>query len=88
MAARIPYLVTVPKYHAVASKVATMEFLRSSGLPIPQVYGYSPVSDIAAKTEYIFMEFVRGRKLIDVWLELREPDGYRFYLAPSCSTRV
>ena len=36
MVARIAYLVTVPKYYAVASEVAIMEFLRSSGLPVPQ----------------------------------------------------
>ena len=62
----------VPKYYAVASKVATMDFLRASGLPVPQVYGYSAVSDNASKTECIFMEFVRGTKLSDVWLELGE----------------
>ncbi|KAL5523379.1 hypothetical protein ACEPAF_1646 [Sanghuangporus sanghuang] len=74
MVARIPYPSTVPKYYAVASEVATMEFLRSSGLPVPQVYGYSPASDNAANTEYIFMEFMRGTKLSDVWLELGEWD--------------
>ena len=74
MVARIPYPVTVPKFYAIASEVATMRFLRSSGLPVPQVYDYSPSSDNAAKTEYIFMEFVRGTKLSDVWLELEEPD--------------
>ena len=66
MVARIPYPATVPKYYAVASEVATMAFLRSSGLPIPEVYGYSPASDNAAKTEYIFMEFMRGTKLSDI----------------------
>ncbi|GBE82854.1 protein kinase subdomain-containing protein PKL/CAK/Fmp29 [Sparassis crispa] len=74
MVARIPYPVTVPKFYAIASEVATMRFLRSSGLPVPEVYDYSPSSDNAAKTEYIFMEFVRGTKLSDVWLELEEPD--------------
>ena len=74
MVARIPYPATVPKYYAVASEVATMDFLCSSGLPVPQVYGYSPVSDNAAKTEYIFMEFMRGTKLSDIWLELGESD--------------
>src|SRR6201999_1230535 len=34
MVARIPYPVTIPKYYAVASEVATLEFLRSSGLPV------------------------------------------------------
>ncbi len=74
MVARIPYSVTVPKFYAIASEVATMRFLRSSGLPIPEVYDHSPSSDNAAKTEYIFMEFMRGTKLSDVWLELEEPD--------------
>ncbi|PPQ92084.1 hypothetical protein CVT25_008265 [Psilocybe cyanescens] len=74
MVARIPYPVTVPKYYALASEVATMRFLRSSGLPVPEVYGYSPSSDNAAKTEYIFMEFMRGTNLSDVWTELEEPD--------------
>ncbi|THH30077.1 hypothetical protein EUX98_g4128 [Antrodiella citrinella] len=74
MVARIPYPVTVPKFYAIASEVATMRFLRSSGLPVPEVYDYSSSSDNAAKTEYIFMEFMRRTKLSDVWLELEEPD--------------
>ena len=76
MVTHIPYLATVPKYYAVASKVATMEFLHSSGLPIPQVYGYLPASDNMAKTKYIFMEFIRGMKLSDVWLELGLVTGW------------
>ena len=42
MVARIPYTFTTPKYFDVASELATMAFLCSSGLPIPEVYGYSP----------------------------------------------
>ena len=74
MVARIPYPVTVPEFYTTASEVATMRFLRSSGLPVPEVYDYSPSSDNAAKTEYIFMEFVRGTDLYDVWMKLEEPD--------------
>ena len=74
MVARIPYPVTVPKFYAVASEVATMRFLRSSGLPIPEVYDYSPSSDNAAKTEYIFMEFIRGTKLSEVFTDLDGPN--------------
>src|SRR5260370_34730178 len=44
MVARIPYPATIPKYFTVASEVATMALLRSSGLPILEVYGYSPGS--------------------------------------------
>ncbi|KAG5349712.1 hypothetical protein C0989_002210, partial [Termitomyces sp. Mn162] len=50
MVARIPYLITVPKFYAIASEVATMRFLRSSGLPVPEVYDYSPSPDNVAKT--------------------------------------
>ena len=74
MVARIPYPVTAPKFYTIASEVATMRFLRSSGLPVPEVYDYSPSSDNAAKTEYILMEFIRGTDLSDVWMELEEPD--------------
>ena len=74
MVARIPYPIAVPKYFAVASEVATMDFLRSAGLPIPRVYGYSPDSNNPAGTEYIFMEFISGTKLSDVSRTLSEQD--------------
>lgn len=73
LVARIPYPVTVPKFFAIASEVATMRILRISGLPVPEVYDYSPSPDNAAKTEYIFMEFMKGTNLSDVWQELEEP---------------
>lgn len=74
MLARIPYPATIPKYFAVASEAATMALLRSSGLPVPEVYGHSPAPDNAAETEYIFMEFVQGTDLSDVWFDLGERD--------------
>ena len=74
MVARVPYPITVPKYFAVANEVATMDFLRSAGLPIPKVYGYSPDSNNAAGTEHIFIEFIKGIKLSDVWRSLSEQD--------------
>jgi aminoglycoside phosphotransferase (APT) family kinase protein len=76
MVARIPYLgvYTIPNSFVVASEVATMNFLRFSGLPIPEVYEYSPSMDNAAETEYIFMEFVEGTSLSDIWCDLEEED--------------
>ena len=74
MVARIPYPITVPKYYAVASEVATIEYLRSSGLPAPEIYGYSSDSDNAAGTAYIMMEFVRGSKLSEAWRSLDDQD--------------
>ena len=49
-----------------------MALLRSFGLPIPEVYGYSPTPNNAAGTEYIFMEFVQGTNLSDIWFNLVE----------------
>ena len=72
MVARIPYPIMIPKYLAIASEVATMALLRSFGLPIPEVYGYSPTPNNAAGTEYIFMEYVQGTNLSDIWFDLGE----------------
>ncbi|KIK22004.1 hypothetical protein PISMIDRAFT_11881 [Pisolithus microcarpus 441] len=74
MVARIPYPAATPKYLAVASEAATLAFLRSNGLPTPEVYGYSPTPDNAAGTEYIFMQFIEGTNLTDVWSDLGEGD--------------
>ena len=63
MVARIPYPITVPKFHAIASEVATMRFLRSSGLPVPEIYDYSPSLDNAADTEYIFERYEAQRRV-------------------------
>lgn len=49
-----------------------MDFLRSHGLPVPIIYGYSAVADNPAGTEYIFMELVQGKTLGDVWYTLSE----------------
>ncbi|KAJ5389122.1 uncharacterized protein N7496_000190 [Penicillium cataractarum] len=37
--ARIPYPVTEPKFLVVASEVASLDFLRSHGIPVPKVFG-------------------------------------------------
>ncbi|KAI6144036.1 hypothetical protein BKA82DRAFT_33673 [Pisolithus tinctorius] len=75
---RIPYPITAPKFYAVASELATLEFLRSSGLPVPSTYGNSPDSDNAAETEYIFMEFLT--QLESVMMSLSFPaDGSLYF---------
>ncbi|KAJ6016372.1 hypothetical protein N7540_010963 [Penicillium herquei] len=70
--ARIPYPATVPKSLVIASEVATMDFLRSHGIPVPRIFGYSSTESNSAGTEYIFMEFVRGTNLGDIWFTLTE----------------
>lgn len=72
--ARIPFPVTQPKSLLIASEVATMDYLRLQGLPIPRVFGYSTTADNPAGTEYIFMELVTGTNLGDVWFDLSEQE--------------
>ncbi|KAI6122216.1 protein kinase subdomain-containing protein PKL/CAK/Fmp29 [Pisolithus croceorrhizus] len=79
MVARIPYPVTVPKSFAIASEVATMTFLRSRGLPIPEVFDYSPKLDNTAGTEYIFMAYVNGDSLDNIWHDLTEEQIDSFF---------
>ncbi|PYI03534.1 hypothetical protein BO78DRAFT_432018 [Aspergillus sclerotiicarbonarius CBS 121057] len=68
--ARVPYPITQPKPLVIASEVATMDFLRSHDIPVPKIYGYSATQDNPAETEYIFMEFVQGKNLGDIWFNL------------------
>ncbi|KAF7290352.1 APH domain-containing protein [Mycena chlorophos] len=72
--ARIPYPIAVPHYYAVASEVATMEYQRSCGIPVPEIYGYSADANNVAGTPYIFMEFIHGPKLGDVWRSLGDDE--------------
>ncbi|KAF8306825.1 protein kinase subdomain-containing protein PKL/CAK/Fmp29 [Clavulina sp. PMI_390] len=74
MVARIPYPKMAPKSYGIASEVATMDFLRETGLPIPKVFGYSYAPNNAAETEYIFMEYVQGTTVAKIWSELDEAD--------------
>ena len=65
--ARLPYPSTIPKNYGVASEVATMEFLRIHGIPIPKVYEWSSIATNPVGSEYIIMERVEGRPLADTW---------------------
>lgn len=78
LVARVPYLVTQPRKLLVASEAATMTFLRSKGIPVPQVYGYSATAENPAETEYIFMEFSPGKELGTVWSDMDGHDRLRF----------
>jgi hypothetical protein len=69
---RVPYPVTQPKRLVIASEVATIDFLRSHGIPVPKVYSYSATPENVAGTEYLFMELVSGTNLGDVWHDLPE----------------
>jgi aminoglycoside phosphotransferase (APT) family kinase protein len=62
---RIPYQSTVPKCRAVASEAATLDWLYSHGLPVPQVLGYSPTQTNPVGTEYLLLEKLEGVPLSD-----------------------
>jgi aminoglycoside phosphotransferase (APT) family kinase protein len=78
LVARIPYPVIQPVELVVASEAATMAFLRSKGIPVPQVYGYSATAENPAGTEYVFMEFSPGKQLDTVWSHMGEQNRLRF----------
>lgn len=75
--ARLPYNITRPIGLAVASEVATIDYLRGKGLPVPRIYGYNidPANPVGA--EYILMEKVQGRPLADEWFNLCETQRIR-----------
>lgn len=70
--ARIPYPISSPKCLATASEVATMDFLRAHGLPVPRIYSYSSNKHNPVGTEYIIMEEVPGEEIGDRWYDLTE----------------
>ena len=74
MVARLPFPVTAPKNYAVASEVATIQYLRTRGISAPEIYSYSTDSDNAAGTPYILVEFVQGSKLSEIWPSLKDEE--------------
>lgn len=78
LVARIPYPLTITKAYALASEVATMDFLRFKGLPIPKVYAYSYLSENDAETEYILTEYVEGTDLSQLWFDLKKDEIISF----------
>jgi hypothetical protein len=71
---RLPYPSTVPRRYGVASEVATMEFLRLHGVPIPKVYGWSSSTSNEVGSEYIIMERVSGKELGETWFTMAPQD--------------
>jgi hypothetical protein len=68
--ARLPYPCTLPRKYGVASEVATMEFLRMHGIPIPKILDWSSSASNQLGSEYIIMERVSGRELADTWVTM------------------
>jgi hypothetical protein len=65
--ARIPTPVAGPACLMTASEVATMEFMRDLGVPVPKVLTWSSDANNEVGTEYIIMERAQGIQSKEVW---------------------
>ncbi|UJO21852.1 Altered inheritance of mitochondria protein 9, mitochondrial [Fulvia fulva] len=57
-----------------ASEVATMDLVRSHGVPVPKVLDYSTDAANSVAAEYILTEKVCGRSLGDVWFTMSDKE--------------
>lgn len=67
---KIPYHISVPKNYATASEVATLIFLQSKGIPVPEIYGWSATADNPVGVEYIVMVLASGIGLDTKWFNM------------------
>ena len=65
--ARIPTPAAGPAHLVTASEVATMEFMRDLGVPVPKVLTWSSTADNEVGAEYIIMGKAQGIQLKEVW---------------------
>ncbi len=73
--AKIPYSTAAPKYLTTESEVATLDFLRSKGLPVPRVYACSSDAENEVGTEYVIMKKPPGKQLDESrWICLTEKE--------------
>ncbi|GBF59736.1 altered inheritance of mitochondria protein 9 [Trichophyton mentagrophytes] len=79
--AKIPYSITVPKKYTTASEVATTDLLRSKGVPVPRIFGWSADANNPVGVEYIIMEKASGIPLETRWFDLSKHG--RHYLVTS-----
>jgi hypothetical protein len=71
--ARMPYPSTLPRRLAVASEVATMDFVRAHDIPTPRVFAYA-TDENPVGSEYILMEKLPGRPIGEAWFDLSEQE--------------
>ncbi|KAK2753450.1 Phosphotransferase enzyme [Arachnomyces sp. PD_36] len=74
---KIPYSIAVPKQLTTESEVATLDFLRSNGIPVPRVYAWSSQAGNEVGCEYIIMEKATGKPLEDRWFNLTAKEQIR-----------
>lgn len=76
--ARIPTPVAGPAHYVTASEVATMEFMRDLGVPVPKVLAWSSNAENEVGAEYIIMEKAQGIQLKEVWDVMPSTQKCRF----------
>lgn len=67
---KIPYSIAVPKRLSTESEVATLDFLRSKGIPVPRVHAWSSEAENEVRSEYVIMEKAAGKPLEGRWFGL------------------
>lgn len=75
--ARLPCSIAFPSRLTVASEVATLRFVRSRGIPVPEVLDYSITTENSVGAEYIIMEKAAGEELGNRWYSLPDLDRVR-----------
>lgn len=68
--ARLPTSLAGPPQLTTASEVATLQLMRSLGIPVPSVFAYSCRTDSDVGSEYILMERAKGVPLLSVWAKM------------------
>ena len=71
----------MPKKYTTASEVATTDLLRSKGMPMPRIFGWSADANNPVGVEYIIMEKASGIPLETRWFDLSKHE--RHYLVTS-----
>lgn len=76
---KLPYSIAVPKHLTTESEVATLDFLRSKGIPVPRVYAWSSQVDVKNEvgSEYIIMEKASGKPLGERWFNITAKEQVR-----------
>ena len=64
---RLPYSCSIPYYYGLSNEVATMDFLRNRGLPIPKVYKWDATALNPVGSAYMIMEKVQGHLVYATW---------------------
>ncbi|PKX99251.1 uncharacterized protein P174DRAFT_509268 [Aspergillus novofumigatus IBT 16806] len=67
---RLPYPSTAPERYAVASKAATLDYLRLHGLSTPEVYAWCLTRANLVGAEYIIMEKLDSTPLGNMWYSM------------------